>query len=228
IHAAALAAELGISRIVVPPHPGVLSAAGLLCAQIEHELSAAFPRPLAGADWADIEAALAVLDQGCRRLMAGEGVPLSGVATRHFADVCYIGQGYHLEIPLGPKGSDPDPLAALYRDFLAAHDRVYGHATEAPARIVNLRAVHRVTMAPPALVAPAARWAKKRRGRRVLIDAALGFETAAIVDRASLAPGAEIAGPAIVEQPDTTTLVPTGWRCRAASAGNLLLEPAKT
>lgn len=226
IHAAALASELGISRIVVPPHPGVLSAAGLLCAPIEHELSAAFPRPLAAADWGDVKAALTALDQGCTRLMAGEGVPPNGIAVRHFADVCYIGQGYHLEIPLAEDA--PDPLAALYRYFLAAHDRVYGHATEAPARIVNLRAVHRVAMTPPAIAAPAAATARPRRSRRVLIDAATGFETAAIVDRASLAPATEIAGPAIVEQPDTTTLVPAGWRCRAAGAGNLLLEPVKS
>lgn len=72
IHAAALAAELAICRIIVPPHPGVLSAAGLLCAPIEHELSAAFPRPLAGADWGETETTLAGLDQSCVRLMQGE------------------------------------------------------------------------------------------------------------------------------------------------------------
>ena len=224
IHAAALAAELGISRIVVPPHPGVLSAAGLLCAPIEHELSAAFPRPLAGADWGEVEAALAALDRDCARLMAGEGVAPGSAELRHFADVCYIGQGYHLEIPLSDH--EPEPLAALYRDFLAAHDRVYGHATEAPARIVNLRAVHRVAMPPPAFAAPVMSAARPSRRRRVLIDAASGFETAAVYDRAGLAPGVAIAGPAIVEQPDTTTLVPTGWGCRVAGNGNLLLEPA--
>jgi len=226
IHAAALAAELGIARIVVPPHPGVLSAAGLLCAPIEHELSAAFPRPLAGADWAEVEAALAALDQVCARLMAAEGVATDSVAIRHFADVCYIGQGYHLEIPLHPKGvdSEPEPLAAFYRDFLVAHDRVYGHATEAPARFVNLRAVHRLAVAPPAFAAPASSSARRRRGRRVLIDAAIGPETATVIDRAGLAPGEKIPGPAIVEQPDTTTLIPTGWRGRAESGGNLLLE----
>lgn len=230
IHAAALAAELGIARIVVPPHPGVLSAAGLLCAPIEHELSAAFPHPLAGAEWDEVQRALAALDRDCARLMAGEGVAPGGVVTRHFADVCYIGQGYHLEIPLRPvelRGG-LEPLAALYRDFLAAHDRVYGHATEAPARLVNLRAVHRVTLEPPALAAPGAASARPPRSRRVLIDAAAGFETATVLDRAGLAPGAELAGPAIVEQPDTTTLVPTGWRCRVADAGHLLLEPTKT
>lgn len=232
LHAAALAAELGISRVVVPPHPGVLSAAGLLCAPIEHELSAAFPRPLAGADWAEIEAALAALDRRCAALMTGEGGALDGRQIRHFADVCYVGQGYHLEIPLrgGRPGSsepgvEPEPLAALYRDFLAAHDRVYGHATDTPARIVNLRAVHRLTMAPPALAASVSAAPRPPRRRRVLIDAALGFETAAVLDRASLAPGAEILGPAIVEQPDTTTLVPAGWRCRTDRAGNLLLVP---
>jgi N-methylhydantoinase A len=160
--------------------------------------------------------------------MAGEGVAPGSARVRHFADVCYIGQGYHLEIPLHPRGidGDPEPLVALYRDFLAAHDRVYGHATEAPARIVNLRTVHRVAMAPPALAASVVSAARSPRRRRMLIGAASGFETAAVYDRAGLAPGAKIAGPAIVEQPDTTTLVPTGWGCRVASGGNLVLEPA--
>src|SRR5208282_3566670 len=114
--------------------------------------SAAFPRPLAAADWPEVQQALAALDAGCMRLMAGEGIASAAVAIRHFADLCYIGQGYHLEIPLRPTetGDDSEPLSALYRDFLAAHDRVYGYAAQAPARIVNLRAVHRV--APPLLV----------------------------------------------------------------------------
>jgi N-methylhydantoinase A/oxoprolinase/acetone carboxylase beta subunit len=222
IHAAALAAELGIGRVVVPPHPGVLSAAGLLAAPIEHEVSAAFPRPLADADWGEVQAALAALDGRCTRLMAGEGVAPDSVAVRHFADLCYIGQGYHLEIPLC--ADDPEPVSALYRDFLAAHDRIYGYAAAAPARFVNLRAVHRVAVTSPVLAAAAAAGRTPRR-RPVLIDAASGFETATIHDRAALAAGERIAGPAIVEQPDTTTLIPSGWRCRIAGDFHLLLEP---
>ncbi|HWD58689.1 MAG TPA: hydantoinase/oxoprolinase family protein, partial [Stellaceae bacterium] len=226
IHAAALAAELGMSRIVVPPHPGVLSAAGLLAAPVEHELSAAFGRALADTSPADIAAALAPLDAACTRLMAGEGTALGPAQLRHFADVCYIGQGYHLEIPLRDAGAgEPDLLAALYRDFLAAHDRVYGYAAKSPARIVNLRTVHRVPMTAPAVSALRQGTARPPRDRRVLIDPARGIETAAVHDRAALAPGAEFAGPAIVEQPDTTTLVPSGWRCQVDAAGNLLLEP---
>jgi len=227
IHAAALAAELGISRIIVPPHPGVLSASGLLRAPIEHEVSAAFPRALAEAEWTQVAAALAELDAACARLMQGERVAADAVTVRHFADLCYIGQGYHLEIPL--RANEPEPLAALYRDFLAAHDRVYGYAAASPARFVNLRAVHRVaspapTTAPPALAPPPG--GRPDRSRRVLIDPALGFETAIVLDRLRLAPGYQFVGPAIVEQLDTTTLVPGNWRGRVESGGNLLLEPA--
>ena len=225
IHAAALAAELGMTRIVVPPHPGVLSAAGLLAAPIEHELSAAFPRTLAEADWAEVEAALAALDAGCAQLMAGEGVAPAAVTARHFADVCYIGQGYHLEIPLHVR-SDGEPLATLYRDFLDAHDRVYGYAAQSPARFVNLRAVHRVAMAGTMTAAANVTTGKAARSRRVLIDAATGFEPATVYDRASLAPGAVLSGPAIVEQPDTTTLVPRSWWLQVSGDGHLLLEPA--
>jgi N-methylhydantoinase A/oxoprolinase/acetone carboxylase beta subunit len=224
IHAAALAAELGMSRIIVPPHPGVLSAAGLLAAPIEHEVSAAFPRPLAETEWSEVVAALARIDADCARLMAGENAAPDAVTVRHFADLCYIGQGYHLEIPL--RDDEPEPLAVLYRDFLAMHDRVYGYAARVPARFVNLRAVHRVALPEPRPgVSPQPAGGRAARLRRVLIDAAAGFEIASVHDRASLAPGALIAGPAIVEQADTTTLVPSGWRCLSAPSANLLIEP---
>ena len=124
-------------------------------------------------------------------------------------------------------GERPTALAVLYRDFLAAHDRVYGYAAKSPARIVNLRTVHRVLLPAPAL--PCRRnetgTSQVRRATAVLIDPARGIETAIVHDRAALAPGAEFAGPAIVEQPDTTTLVPAGWRCRVDAAANLILEP---
>jgi N-methylhydantoinase A/oxoprolinase/acetone carboxylase beta subunit len=157
--------------------------------------------------------------------MAGEGMAPDAISVRHFADICYIGQGYHLEIPLHEE--DPEPLAALYRDFLAAHDRIYGYAAEAPARFVNLRAVHRVTLPAPARGAsvPATGVGRAKRHRSVLIDVTAGFETAAVYDRTALAAESRIAGPAIVEQADTTTLIPSGWCCRVAEAGHLLIAP---
>ena len=135
--------------------------------------------------------------------------------------MCYVGQSHHLEIPLSADATDP--LAALYREFLAAHDRVYGYSNEAPARIVNLRTVHRSPVArPPADIAFRPTDGPTRKGdRRILTDD--GPVTAAVYDRAALSAGTEIDGPAIVEQVDTTTLIEAGWHGTVAPNGTLLL-----
>src|SRR5215475_6273307 len=135
IHATALARELGIRRIIVPRLPGVLSAAGLLAAPIEHEVTAEFATPIEALDIATLREKLQEIDGRAATLMAAEKVAPEAIAISYFADVCYIGQSYNLEIPLDP--DDADPAGRLYRDFLAAHDRVYGHSVEIPAKIVG-------------------------------------------------------------------------------------------
>lgn len=223
IHATALAGELSIGSVLIPRNPGVLSAAGLLAAPIEHEVAAAFPRPLKDLPFAEVRGALAELDRRCAALMAEERV--AGPSTiRYFADMWYIGQSYHLEVPLD--AADADPLGRLYRDFLALHDRVYGHSTEAPAAIVNLRSVHRAGGA-DTLAAGAWRpsgGAPRKAERRIRVAGEPAPVAAAIYDRAAMPAGMAIAGPAIVEQEDTTTLVEPGWRGRVLEDGNLLLE----
>ena len=73
---------------------------------------------------------------------AGEGCGRQTSRQRYFADVCYAGQAYHLEVTFEPGAADP--LAALAAAFYAAHDRTYGYAPKAPLRLVNLRTVHSV------------------------------------------------------------------------------------
>jgi N-methylhydantoinase A/oxoprolinase/acetone carboxylase beta subunit len=223
LHATALARELGIRRIAVPPHPGVLSATGLLFAPIEHESSVAFPRLLAGLDWLEVERALADRDRACATLMRSEGVPAAQTHVSYFADVCYVGQSYHLEVPL--RADAAVPLETLYRDFLVAHDRIYGHSTEGAARIVNIRSIHRSTVGRLAAAAPArAQGDDKPKGTRDILTAESGrFIPATVHDRSALAPGREIRGPAIVEQPDTTTLIEPGWRATVAADGTLII-----
>ena len=222
-HAIALARELGITRVVVPRYPGVLSAHGLLAAPIEHEASAAFSRPLAGLDLASVRAGLAELDTRCRTLMQSEAIDPSRAVIRHYADVCYVGQSYHLEIPFNADA--PQALDRLYRDFLVAHNRVYGHSTESPARIVNLRSVHQVPSAAEFSEAAVGGGQAKTGTRRILVGDGDSCE-ATIYDRAALAVGQKIAGPAIVEQTDTTVLIEPGWRGRVHPAGALILTPA--
>ena len=211
MHACALAEELGISAIVIPPHPGVLSAAGLLGAPVEHEIATAFPTPLAKLDEAVMSAALQDLDTRCGALMAQEGV--ADAEIRHFADVCYIGQSYHLEVPL---------TGDIYDAFLVAHARVYGHATRIPAKIVNLRTVHRSLAG---IVAAGTTEQKQPRPTKTRsIRVASGTVQAAIWHRDSFTEATIVAGPAIVEQSDTTTLVEPHWTVRLTQGNALLLE----
>ena len=227
LHATAVAQELRIGRVIVPVRPGVLSACGLLVAPVEHEMSAAFLRDLAGASPDELDTALMRLDGGCRRLMDTEDVDPDEVRVEHFADVCYIGQSYYLEVPLSLKGAAADPLAKLYDDFQVQHNRVYGHSTGAPARIVNLRAVHHGPAAAD-LGAPgdgAALAAEPQATRRlILLDSAAPVE-APVYTRASLAVGQVVDGPAVIEQSDTTTLVEPGWRARVEQSGDLVMTP---
>jgi len=215
MHGCALADDLGITSIVVPAHPGVLSAAGLLGAPVAHEMAAAFPSPLAALDAGACEDALRALDERCGELMRREGIDDARVT--HFVDVCYIGQSYHLEVPM-----EAIDAAAIYDAFLSAHARVYGHSTNVPAKIVNLRTVHEAFSGGVATHAAAVAASRAQATRTIRVAA--GPVEAAIWQRGALTHGVTVAGPAIIEQADTTTLVEPGWTARLAKGDALLLE----
>ncbi|HET7882873.1 MAG TPA: hydantoinase/oxoprolinase family protein [Acetobacteraceae bacterium] len=223
IHATSLAAELGIGTVLIPRHPGVLSAAGLLAAPVEHEVAIAFPRPLAGVSFDEVRAVLAELDRTCAALMAEESIGVTPVSVQYSADVWYVGQSYHLEVPLDVAAAEP--LERLYREFLRLHDRIYGHATEQPAAIVNLRSVHRAGGSDrldegewqPLDADP------RKPSRAIRVADAREKVQAAIYHRAAMRAGMAFAGPAIVEQDDTTTLIEPGWAGTVLDNGNLRL-----
>jgi len=215
MHGCALADELNIASIVVPAHPGVLSAAGLLGAPVAHEVATAFPCPLAALNPPALADALRALDERCGELMRREGI--ADAQITHSADVCYIGQSYHLEVPL-----DVIDAAVIYDAFLVAHAQVYGHSTNVPAKLVNLRTVHQCfagTVATHATTAPA----RRPPGTRI-IRLATGSVRAAIWQRGAIPPSTAVPGPAIIEQADTTTLVEPGWTARLTAGDALLME----
>ncbi len=222
LHIVALAEALNIERVLIPPHPGVLSAQGLLAAPIEHELSMAFPRPLKGLTLSTVKKGLKELDRECAKLTALEGLGPKDVEIRYFVDMCHTGQSYHLEIPLDLKAREP--MAKLYKDFLSAHDRIHGYSTDSPASVVNLRTTHRSrgsgkygksTYRPEKT--------EKLKGRRGIFLEPRKPITVPVYARQCLAVDSTIAGPAIVEQVDTTTLIPPGWRAKVLRDGTLLL-----
>ena len=223
LHAVPLARELGIRRILIPASPGVLSAAGLLAAKIEHEVQGSYTRTLAEASLEEVRRVIADLDAKAEALMAREhvgGLPLD----RHVsADLGYVGQSHYLTVPFDP--DEPDPFRMAYDAFETEHRRVNGHATGAPGKLVALRVVLSASQAEVAAPARPQADMPPAQHRQVIFDGETAARETPILRRAALALGARLAGPAIIEQPDTTILVPPGWSARRDNAGNLVLEP---
>ncbi len=223
LHATALATELGIETVVVPRHPGVLCAVGLLSAAIEHEASAAFIRRFAVAEVQDLVDVCARLAAACAELMRSEGVVAHDVETRYYADVCYVGQSYFMDVEIDV--DTPQTLiATTYARFRARHDQIYGHSTDSPAQFVNLRAVQRVATNMADDGGSFVPHGTADKGTRMIVLAGVPDSVAArIVARDGLAAGSVVRGPAIIEQPDTTNLVEPGWQAQVAANGIMIM-----
>ncbi len=228
LHAVPLALELSINRVLVPRFPGVLAAAGLLAAPIEHEVSGAFLTPIADARVAELADALAALDRRAATLMQAERVDGLRRERLALADVGYMGQSHYIEVPIDLAAGDA--LASLYRAFEAAHQKLNGHKTGALAKIVNLRVVHRAHRPPVSVGAkPPVTKGRSLKGRRSVLfpGETVRLETA-LHDRARLAEGEQLTGPAIIEQTDSTTLLPPGWSAEVTGGAALLLTRSQS
>jgi len=213
----------------VPEAPGVLAAFGLLAAAIEHHHARTLPAPAADADLEAINRGLAELDAAGRARMREEGAPDAAVQVAYSADMRYVGQAYELEVPLSAPLT-PDGVPRVVAGFHAVHERVYGYARAGqPVEFVNFRAVHRYPLPSP-VVRPPARAdgaaGDARVGERPAYFAPAGFVATQIYDRARLPLGARVTGPAIVEQVDTTTVIPPGHAARVDPSGNLRIGRA--
>jgi N-methylhydantoinase A/oxoprolinase/acetone carboxylase beta subunit len=225
VHGAALAAEMGMAEVLVPEAPGVLAAFGLLAAAIEHHHARTLQARTDAADLDAVNRCLAELDASGRARMKEEGVPAREVRVAYAADMRYVGQAYELEVPITAPVT-PAGVPGIVAAFHDIHERVYGYArAQQPVEFVNFRAVHTFPLPRPQVTsaAPAGR----------SLDAALigsrpayfgAFVPTAIYERARLPVNARLAGPAIVEQPDTTTVIPPGVVALVDEAGNLRLR----
>jgi N-methylhydantoinase A len=233
VHAAAVAAELGMRRIIVPPRPGAFSALGLLCTDVLHDYIRSELCPLDRLDPAHGEAIFGELEAKAAGELAAEGLdPGTALFEREF-DMRYAGQGYELRVPLSELARVPldgNTLKGARARFDAVHERIRGHAAkEKGVEIVSYRLRVRVNVpkfSPLALDArPASPLALPAiKGQRRVFFAADAPTDTAVYDRDSLNVGASFAGPAIVEQFDATTVVPPGWYASVDRYGNLILE----
>jgi N-methylhydantoinase A len=223
-HVFLLVREVGISRVVVPPLPGALCALGCLVADLRADFVASVQRESTRLPPAELEAAFQALEARAREWVEREGLPLARRELVRSAEMRYKGQSFEISVPMpdGPIGDLRPVLAAFHR----AYEQAYGYVDRtAPVELVDLRlqvvgSVPRPAPPPPAAAVPRALRAPGTR--RVYLDG--GFVEAAVFQRGDLRPGDHFAGPAVVEQYDTTTLVPAGFRVSVDAWGNLIGE----
>jgi len=224
LHGVALAKELSIPTVIVPPNPGVTSALGCLLVDIRHDLAQSYLVPAAKADAADIEARFAELEAEARDRLARDGVPEDGMTLTRSIDMMYQGQWRSLSVPVpSPIGAIEDAVAA----FHGLHEREYNfRRDEAPVGLyrLNLVAVGTTPKADLAEHALDGSLPEPQSRRPVDFD-----ETAEPVDtpvywRPDLPAGVDVPGPAIIDQLDSTTVVPPGVTAHVDKWLNLILK----
>jgi N-methylhydantoinase A len=226
LHAARLARELDMRRVLVPANPGILCAMGLLLTDLRADFAMTRLLPAQDSASAELTEGFAALAAPAERWLEQEGIAPADRRLTRTVDMRYHGQNYELGIAY-----EGATMAALLARFAEAHRQRYGFATdEDPVEIVTLRleangVVRKAELKTHPEAGPDASTAIATR-RDVWLAEAKGFVSTPIYARERLRPGHRFAGPAIVEQMDATTLVPPGMTARVDRWLNLILEPA--
>jgi N-methylhydantoinase A len=223
LHAVALARELAIPRVLVPARPGITSALGCLVADVRHDFVKTVNQGVLRLDLAEAHRILAAqVDEG-RRMLASEGVEVETVSVQHEADMQFVGQTHVLTVPVARTDFAREDLM---RAFEAAYwERFEVELREMRAQVVSLRTAVIGRRRPVSLEgliglepAPAGGAVPADR-RRAWFDGQ--WRDTPVYRREQLGVGAELAGPAIVEQLDSTTVIEPGDRVRVDALGNL-------
>jgi N-methylhydantoinase A len=224
LHAADVAEDLGVSQVIVPTSPGVLSALGLLQADMRHDFVTTVLRLSGEVEPTELCRTFRELSERGLERLNSEGIPRDRMHVLHAMDLRYEGQTHELTVQLPGEysGAVHSDLPSLLRE---AHRREFGHAPEGveEIEIVNLRvacigeldrpAFPAIMAGPPPLPI---------EERQVLFGE--GWVSTPVFARTDLRSGNRQAGPAIVEQVDSTTVIPPGWECRVDELGSLILR----
>lgn len=223
MHACAIAEDLGTPRVLVPRHPGVTAALGLLLSDVRHDLRSSWVTPTADvlAAPGGLDAALEGLERDGRALLERSGHGSTGKIAFEL-DMRYRGQAYNLTVGLAARPVTAATVGAAEAAFVEAHRRAYDYTPSLEeTEIVTIRA--RAT-------APGARFEWRPEGgcgaagRRRPVWFAGEPRECAVIDRRGLPLGDTVAGPAILEEEDSTVLVSPGWTARAVADEVLVIE----
>jgi N-methylhydantoinase A len=227
VHGAGVAAALAATRVVTPPGAGVMSAVGMLTAPTAFDFVRTAHALVADLTPETVDAIFAEMEDEGARLLGESGVPGGEVAHARFAEMRYAGQGAEIRVPVPPGGE----RGALAEAFAEAYRRLYARpGPDVPVEVLSWRLV---SSGPPPRVAlrlpEEAVGGEARKGVRKAYfpgpsGTSGGYVDTPVYDRYALAPGCAIEGPALVEERESTLVVPPGAVCAVAPDSSLIVD----
>ncbi len=209
LHGAALARDLAIPTVIVPPNPGITSALGCLLVDIRHDLAAMFLRPADDVDPAEVETEFAKLEAEARERLAVEGVAVGDISLQRSLSMRYLGQWRSLDVPCGVGAGAVEAAVARFHD---EHAREFSYRRDGAAVELYQLGLRAIGVTPKPTLRPrptAARAVASEASRRpVYFDEHPAAIETPVYRRSDLPVGVVLHGPAVIEQLDSTTLVP--------------------
>jgi len=229
VHGCRLAQALGIPRVILPAAAGVTAAIGLLAAEVKFDVARTYVRRLDGLDPAAVDAMYGEMAAQATEVVR-ESAVAGEVALVRSADARYVGQGYELTVPVPGGRLDADALVRVRASFDEVYAARYGYANPAePVEIVTWK-LSAVGGAPRIALAKAATRSvgESRKGtRRAYFPETRGYVDTPVYDRYALAAGTSLSGPAIVEERESTTVLPPGLTAAVDEYANLIAETGR-
>jgi N-methylhydantoinase A len=230
LHGVEVARLLGIPEVIVPPHPGINSAIGLLTTDLKYDIVRTAFLVSAAIDLQRLNAELTDMETALRAQLSADDVDPSTASFERAADARYVGQGYELRLPLPRAQIGEDLFQAALARFHHLHEQEYGHHfAQSPVELVNLRVS--ATASVPRIGAPPRPHGGSLSAARIRTDSTVfriglelkSFETV-FYDRSRLPVDQEFAGPAILLQTDSTTVVPPECTARLEESGSIAIR----
>ncbi|MDG1317735.1 MAG: hydantoinase/oxoprolinase family protein [Paracoccaceae bacterium] len=227
VHACSLATKMGISRLVCPPSAGVASAIGMLASPTAFEFVQADMQKLDNLNFKTAQGIFETLEARGNDLLKMCGLVAHDMTFTCSALMRYSGQGYEVEVPLEFETIINENCIEILNSFEAVYKELFGRTEKMPLEIISWRVVASGPTPKFVLKAPFATTNKGcmlKRQRRVYFGESTGFTDASIFDRTKLEVGFSTFGPAIVEERESTLVIPPEFNLTIEASGNMLLS----
>jgi len=229
VHACSMARKMGVEKLICPAGAGVASAIGMLGSPISFELAKTNLARLESVDWPSINQMIDEMSAQGRALIRNAGIEDDAVTVRFSAMMRYVGQGYEVEVPIDENAVKNGDHTAIGERFAESYQRRFGRTEKMPPETVTWRVV--VSGPRPPLIdairdasGPDATEPVASGRRPVWFGGRDGFVDTPVFARASLGSGARVAGPAVIEETESTLIVPPDFQGTVDAALNLIVE----